>query len=439
MSPVIKVENLSKRYFISHQKREPYLALRDVIAEGAKRFRHRVTHLLSGAHSPSPATKEEFWALKDVSFEVEDGESVGIIGRNGAGKSTLLKILSRITEPTGGRARIRGRLASLLEVGTGFHPELTGKENIYLNGAILGMGRAEIARKFDEIVSFSGVERFLDTPVKHYSSGMRVRLAFSVAAHLEPDILIVDEVLSVGDLDFQQKCMGKMEGVTKDGRTVIMVSHDLAAIHRLCKRVILLDQGSIVLDSNTDDVIQTYVSHRLGEQSVYAQQSQPEKSINLRKAYLSNAHGTPALEFRFNEKISLNIEYEINTPIKNGCVWFSLHTMQDAVAFGSADTDEHDGRLGEERQPGYYRASVELSDKWLNAGRYFVVVGITSYFPLTEFDRVEILNFTILDVGTPEKIRTGYSRPGILQPFLKWETTAVIGNPESNQRSRTTI
>src|SRR5215510_6918202 len=205
MASVIKVENLSKHFFISHQKREPYLTLRDVIANSANRFGKRLTNAFSGERLISAATTEEFWALKDVSFEVQSGESVGIIGRNGAGKSTLLKILSRITEPTAGRAVVRGRLSSLLEVGTGFHPELTGRENIFLNGAILGMGRAEIERKFDEIVSFSGVERFLDTQVKHYSSGMRVRLAFSVAAHLEPDILVVDEVLSVGDLDFQRK------------------------------------------------------------------------------------------------------------------------------------------------------------------------------------------------------------------------------------------
>jgi lipopolysaccharide transport system ATP-binding protein len=428
MPPVIKVENLSKRYFISHRKREPYIALRDVIATGAKRLGRSLANVFSGEGSLRTATTEEFWALKDVSFEVQSGESVGIIGRNGAGKSTLLKILSRITEPTRGRARIRGRLSSLLEVGTGFHPELTGKENIFLNGAILGMGHVEIERKFDEIVSFSGVERFLDTQVKHYSSGMRVRLAFSVAAHLEPNILVVDEVLSVGDLDFQQKCMGKMEGVTKDGRTVLMVSHDLAAVHRLCKRVILLDQGGIVIDAETDDAIRTYLSHRFDEQAVYVQEPQPEKPINLRKAYLANEHGTPALEFRFNEKLVLNIEYEINRPLKNGCVWFGVHTMQDVVAFGSADTDADEGKLREERQPGYYRAAIELSDKWLNAGNYFVVIGITGYFPLTEFDRVKTLNFTILDVGTPERVRTGHSRPGILQPFLRWQTVTATNN-----------
>jgi lipopolysaccharide transport system ATP-binding protein len=421
MSPVIKVENLSKRYFISHQQREPYLALRDVIATGARRFGRRLTHLLSGERLASTTTKEEFWALRDVNFELSQGESLGIIGRNGAGKSTLLKILSRITEPTAGRITLRGRVASLLEVGTGFHPELTGKENIFLNGAILGMGRAEIERKFDEIVAFSGVENFLDTPVKHYSSGMRVRLAFSVAAHLEPDILVVDEVLSVGDLDFQQKCMGKMEGATKDGRTVIVVSHDLAAVQRLCHRSLLLEQGRVVADSNTDEVIRHYVSRRLDERSVYEQAPNNEKAINLRKVFLANSHGTASLEFRYDEKITLVVEYEINTTLKDCCVWFGLRTMQDVLAFGSSDIDVDASMLGE-RSPGYYRTSVVVSKNWLNAGQYFTVIGITRYNPLQEFDRVEALSFTILDVGTPERLRTGNFRPGILQPLMKWTT-----------------
>jgi len=422
MSPVIKVENLSKRYFISGKKREPYLALRDVVASKVRTLGRAAARGFSSG--PASPTREEFWALRDVSFDVKQGESVGIIGRNGAGKSTLLKILSRITEPTEGRARIRGRLASLLEVGTGFHPELTGKENIFLNGAILGMGKAEIEHKFDEIVDFSGVEKFLETPVKHYSSGMRVRLAFSVAAHLEPDILVVDEVLSVGDLDFQQKCLGKMEGAAKDGRTVIVVSHDLAAVHRLCTRGILLDQGKVIRDATADEVIRTYVSQRLDERSVYDQDTNSAKAINLRKVYLTNDHGAPSLEFRYDEPMTLNIEYEVNQAVKDCSIWFGLRTMQDTLAFGSADTDVDGARFGE-RSPGHYRASVQIPQKWLNAGKYFTVIGITKYSPLVEFDRVEALSFTILDVGTPEKIRTGNYRPGILQPFLPWNAEAV--------------
>jgi lipopolysaccharide transport system ATP-binding protein len=255
----IRAENLGKKYRIRHQQAERYTALRDVIAEKFWRsFRSR------GPVSGEPPAIEDFWALKDVSFEVKCGEVIGIIGRNGAGKSTLLKILSRITEPTGGRVELSGRVACLLEVGTGFHPELTGRENIYLNGAVLGMARAEIRRKFDDIVAFAEVERFLDTPVKRYSSGMYVRLAFAVAAHLEHEILIVDEVLAVGDTQFQKKCLGKMEQVAQKGRTVLFVSHNMAAIRALCHRGILLEQGTIVFDGDADRCIREYGNEKHG-------------------------------------------------------------------------------------------------------------------------------------------------------------------------------
>lgn len=246
---VIKVENLGKKYIIGH-RRERYVALRDVIA-----------NKFGSAFKPKKAsTREEFWALKDVSFDIKRGNRIGVIGRNGAGKTTLLKLLSRITEPTDGRIHIRGRVASLLEVGTGFHPELTGSENIYLNGAILGMTRQEIRRKFDEIVAFAETEKFLDTPVKYYSSGMYVRLAFAVAAHLEPEILLIDEVLAVGDAEFQKKCLGKMEDVsTKEGRTIIFVSHNMAAIRQFCSSAILLKQGQLVLNDNTEKVVLSYL------------------------------------------------------------------------------------------------------------------------------------------------------------------------------------
>ena len=257
---VIEVENLSKKYIIGHQKQERYTALRDVIADGAKAF----WRSLSGGGSGIPENKEEFWALKDVSFEVKQGECIGvigIIGRNGAGKSTLLKILSRITEPTTGRIKIKGRVASLLEVGTGFHPELTGRENIFLNGSILGMSRTEIKAKFDEIVDFAEVEKFLDTPVKFYSSGMYMRLAFAVAAHLESEILIVDEVLAVGDSAFQKKCLGKMaEVTTKEGKTVLFVSHNIGTIAKLCSYGILLQKGEILFQGKCNECIQKYLS-----------------------------------------------------------------------------------------------------------------------------------------------------------------------------------
>jgi lipopolysaccharide transport system ATP-binding protein len=256
---MIRVENLGKKYMIGHQAegRSNYVALRDVLADGAKSLVKRFT----GRDKGDRQTEEEFWALKDVSFEVKRGECVGIIGRNGAGKSTLLKILSRITEPTTGRVELHGRVASLLEVGTGFHPELTGRENIYLNGAILGMTRAEIKKKFDEIVDFAEVERFLDMPVKRYSSGMYVRLAFAVAAHLEPEILVVDEVLAVGDAAFQKKCLGKMGDVaTKEGRTVLFVSHNMGAVIQLCSKSIVVEKGKMKFIGDTNLGIDQYIN-----------------------------------------------------------------------------------------------------------------------------------------------------------------------------------
>ena len=253
------MENLSKSYLIRHEEREPYIALRDVITTKAKSLGKKVLRPLSSTHSSS-LKKEEFWALKDVTLDVKQGDRVGIIGRNGSGKSTLLKLLSRITEPTTGKISVKGRIASLLEVGTGFHPELTGRENIFLNGAILGMGKSEIKNKFDEIVAFAEIEKFLDTPVKRYSSGMYVRLAFAVAAHLDPEILVVDEVLAVGDAEFQKKCLGKMGDVSRnEGRTVLFVSHNMSAIAELCSWALLLDKGRVVKEGPSTQVISDYL------------------------------------------------------------------------------------------------------------------------------------------------------------------------------------
>ena len=260
---VIAVENLSKRYLLGHKSGEQgvyhYTALRDIIGREARNFLRKAVDVFRGRQVVQGDEVEEFWALKNVSFEVKRGEIVGIIGRNGAGKSTLLKILSRITEPTEGRVLVRGRIASLLEVGTGFHPELTGRENIFLNGAILGMTRREIRKKFDEIVAFAEVERFLDTPVKRYSSGMYMRLAFAVAAHLEPEILLVDEVLAVGDAAFQKKCLGKMGDVAKEGRTILFVSHNMTAVQSLCDRVVWLDDGRVVQQGDAGIIVTEYL------------------------------------------------------------------------------------------------------------------------------------------------------------------------------------
>src|SRR5579863_5510391 len=266
---VIRAEGLGKRYLIGHQtERERYTALRDVVARATKRLWQNALDMTRGRAIVTGDITEQFWALKDINFEVKRGEVLGIIGRNGAGKSTLLKILSRITEPTEGRVSIRGRVASLLEIGTGFHPELTGRENIFLNGAILGMNNREIRRKFDEIVSFADMQTFLDTPVKRYSSGMYVRLAFAVAAHLEPEILIVDEVLAVGDAEFQRKCLGRMGTVARDGRTVILVSHNLGSLLSICDSALLLESGTLIEHNDIANVVRTYQKtiHRTAKQ-----------------------------------------------------------------------------------------------------------------------------------------------------------------------------
>ncbi|HEY0084154.1 MAG TPA: polysaccharide ABC transporter ATP-binding protein, partial [Pyrinomonadaceae bacterium] len=312
MKPIIKVEGLGKRYRIGAQQ-SPYGSLRETLA-GAVRAPLR---LLQRASSDAQST---FWAVKDVSFEVQPGEVVGIIGRNGAGKSTLLKLLSRITEPTTGRIELYGRVGSLLEVGTGFHPELSGRENIYLNGAILGMSRTEIARKFDEIVAFAEVERFIDTPVKHYSSGMYLRLAFAVAAHLEPEILIVDEVLAVGDSAFQKKCLNKMQDVGQEGRTVIFVSHNMPAVTRLCPRAIMLGQGQILADGPTPKVIHMYLDSGLG---MAAAREWPESSnapgddfVRLRAVRVRDGQGEVSETMEIRQPVTIEIEYEVLRPGK---------------------------------------------------------------------------------------------------------------------------
>ena len=284
MSSIIKVKDLSKSYMISHEGVEKYTTLRDVMTKKASKLFSFNTSKTNNSNK----TKEEFWALKDVSFEIEQGDRVGIIGRNGAGKSTLLKILSRIVDPTEGSIKIKGRVASLLEVGTGFHPELTGRENIFLNGAILGMSRAEIRKHFDAIVDFAEVEKFIDTPVKRYSSGMYVRLAFAVAAHLEPEILIVDEVLAVGDVQFQKKCIGKMEDVSKnEGRTVLFVSHNMEALSRLCNNAILLEKGMVQMYADTNTIIDNYLQSRRNNREYSSKSTNEIEVVDIK---IKNAH-----------------------------------------------------------------------------------------------------------------------------------------------------
>ncbi|MGM0582479.1 MAG: ABC transporter ATP-binding protein [Bacteroidota bacterium] len=303
----ISVQGLGKHYIIGHKK------------EGD--FRHAIGNKLRNIFRPDASEKEIFWALKDIDFEIKHGEAVGIIGRNGAGKSTLLKILSRITDPSKGRFEINGRVSSLLEVGTGFHNELSGRENIYLNGTILGMKRAEIRQKFDEIVDFSGVEKFLDTPVKHYSSGMKVRLAFSVAAHLEPEILIVDEVLAVGDAEFQKKCLGKMDQVSKnEGRTVLFVSHNMGAVQNLCGRGIVLNQGEIVSDENINNAVNTYLSFNkqtLNSELQYRKDRRGNGALTFKNVSFYNAETEQLLDVAASG-IDLKIRFEYSTILNSG-------------------------------------------------------------------------------------------------------------------------
>ncbi|MCP4176856.1 MAG: ABC transporter ATP-binding protein [bacterium] len=313
---IIKVENLSKKYIIGHNRNAGdayrYSSLRDTLAHSARGMYQRLRHPL--APNRENTDLEEFWALKDINFEIKQGDKVGIIGRNGAGKSTLLKILSRITEPTTGKITLNGRVASLLEVGTGFHPELSGRENIYLNGAVLGMSRIEIKKKFDEIVDFSGVEKFLDTPVKRYSSGMYVRLAFSVAAHLEPEILLVDEVLAVGDAEFQKKCLGKMEDVSKEGRTIIFVSHNMNAIMSLCTRSLLLNNGNIILNSQPSNTIEYYQNSEITQEfDFYSKKNRRGNGIcRIRSVNIINQNNQILDYIELGSKISIRLTYALN-------------------------------------------------------------------------------------------------------------------------------
>jgi lipopolysaccharide transport system ATP-binding protein len=319
---IITVENLSKRYLVGHHADQrggfaTYTALRDVIGREARNMARRAVDLLRGRQILDGAEVDEFWALKDVSFELKRGQVLGIVGRNGAGKSTLLKILSRITEPTEGRAILRGRVASLLEVGTGFHPELTGRENIYLNGAILGMKREEIRRKFDEIVAFSGVERFLDTPVKRYSSGMYMRLAFAVAAHLEPEILVVDEVLAVGDADFQKKSLGKLHDVaSKQGRTVLFVSHNMAAVENMCDSAVLLEEGRCIAQGATTRIVQEYLREMTRAATTPLEQRLDREGsgeIRFISMVSEGAGNSPVSAFRCGEEAILHFVMENRT------------------------------------------------------------------------------------------------------------------------------
>lgn len=363
---VITAEGLSKKYSLRHPRRERYTALRDVLTERTKAFfRPRRNG------EPDP-TREDFWALRDVGFEVKRGEVLGIIGRNGAGKSTLLKILSRITEPTTGRVSIKGRVASLLEVGTGFHPELTGRENIFLNGAILGMSRAEIKANFDEIVAFAEVEKFLDTPVKRYSSGMYVRLAFAVAAHLQPEILIIDEVLAVGDAQFQKKCLGKMENVSRqEGRTVLFVSHNMQAIRQLCRRVVLLDKGSLAFNGVAQSAITEYFGGSTGAGPLDLIGGRPTGTARLEHVSFLNGQGESQSEFSTSETLRVVIQFRLNEIVSELDIAIAIVHGDGTRVFSEVFSDQ---KQVPALAAGRYEVSFGLRLRYLKLESYFLTI-----------------------------------------------------------------
>jgi lipopolysaccharide transport system ATP-binding protein len=322
---------------------------------------------------------EVFRALDGVSLDIEKGETLGIIGRNGAGKSTLLKILSRITTPTTGSVRMKGRTATLLEVGTGFHPELTGRENVFLNGAIMGMTHEEVSRKFDEIVAFSEIDRFIDTPVKRYSSGMYVRLAFAVAAHLEPEILIVDEVLAVGDIHFQKKCLGRMSEIQREGRTILFVSHNVSAVSRLCRNSILLDEGKLVAQGATSDVLATYVKR--GTQGgpvdrVFDAPPAPGACGKIRRIRVDSADGHATSSVELTKPFEIHIEYEITEPLRGVVVSAEIHSEELGLVVVSTNDAELNLERLERRDPGRYQARIRVPDRMLNTGAYHIRAGM---------------------------------------------------------------
>jgi len=404
---VIEIKNLGKKYIISHQrqKKERYTALRDVMVDGAKKIIRRTYSSLSKKEAKViEPKKEEFWALRNIDLDIKKGERVGIIGRNGAGKSTLLKILSRITEPTEGYARIRGRVSSLLEVGTGFHPELTGRENIYLNGAVLGMKKSEIESKYDEIVSFAGVERFLDTPVKRYSSGMQVRLAFAVAAHLEPEILLVDEVLAVGDAGFQKKCLGKMDEVSREeGRTVLFVSHNMSAITQLCKKVVLLEDGKIKQIGEPDITVSKYLNSKiLNKYKIDLSKYSNRKStgdIFFKTAWIENKQGEKCQNFSIGDDIS--IVFIISSGKNYFCEnnLFSIKIRRsDGLQLSNVINIDSKYKIGKLNRDTKF--SVNFKDIRLYPGKYYISFWAGCFTGAETLDKVEdCLSFNIIDGG----------------------------------------
>ncbi len=423
--PIIEIKNISKKYNITHQ-RGGYVALRDVLTNilmSPFLFLKNKAKQVAGLE-----TKEEFWALKDVNFEVKKGEVMGIIGRNGAGKSTLLKILSQITPPTHGEIKIHGKVGSLLEVGTGFHPELSGRENIFLNGAILGMTKKEIAEKFDAIVEFAGIDKFLDTPVKYYSSGMYVRLAFSVAAHMEPDILIVDEVLAVGDAEFQKKCLGKMNEITKtEGRTILFVSHNLEAIKKLCSRCVLLEKGKLKKIGDTEEIIDSYLEtkqEKIRPEIIYTPNK--NKDAQITKISFLDKNKKPTTHLPNDENFSILIEYEIYNPIKEA-VLCSFFFQDKNFYLLSTETDN--------------KKTISQSLHNFEVGKYKTIIKIPSFIFVPEFYNLQVsiqkplqnyyiddkrdIYFEITPVNKPKSLSHNNRVKVTVSPILEYITEKI--------------
>jgi lipopolysaccharide transport system ATP-binding protein len=429
MTTAIRVENLSKRYRIgAAQTKFRYGMLRDVLVDTVT-APVRWVRALGKKGGPGADQPNYIWALNDVTFDVEEGKVLGIVGRNGAGKSTLLKVLSRVTEPTRGTVTVRGRVGSLLEVGTGFHPELTGRENIYMNGAILGMKRAEIERKFDEIVAFSEVEQFIDTPVKRYSSGMYLRLAFAVAAHLEPEILVVDEVLAVGDAEFQKKCLGKMGDVAQQGRTVLFVSHNMSAILRLTEEALVLDKGKLLMRAPSQQAVDFYLSsgqaqagERLWDADEVPPTAAPFHPVALR---LMDKKGNVVDTVRASEPVTVEMEYRLDAPLTGLRVGFYLSTMRGEYILTSFDTDDA-GQYEKfsARAAGHYFSRCSLPADLFNEGRYSLGVNASSFGVRRYFQDEQALAFNV-DISGAPGTQWPEPRQGPIRPRLDWKIQKV--------------
>ncbi|RJP48197.1 MAG: ABC transporter ATP-binding protein [Anaerolineaceae bacterium] len=424
MTTAISVRDLSKQYKIgAAETKFRYNMLRDVLMDTFY-APVRIAKAMIGK-SDRRSNQNFVWALKDVSFDLEEGKVLGIVGRNGAGKSTLLKILSRVTEPTAGTVSVRGRVGSLLEVGTGFHPELTGRENIYMNGAILGMRRAEIDSKFDEIVDFSEVTQFIDTPVKRYSSGMYLRLAFAVAAHLEPEILVVDEVLAVGDAEFQKKCLGKMGDVAQQGRTVLFVSHNMSAILRLTQEAIVLNKGQMLMRGPTQEAVDFYLSsgqmqagERVWDADEIPAASQPFRPINLK---IKNRSGKVVDTVRSTEPLTVEFEYQLDAPVTGLRIGFYLSTMRGEYVLTSFDTDAPDlFEKFDSRKAGRYISRAEIPADIFNEGRYSIGVNASSFGVRRYFMDENAIAFNV-DISGAPGTQWPEPRVGPVRLRLEWK------------------